>query len=222
VRSAWGADRSGVSPRRTLVSKGRLKDSMRYTERTCGWYHPSTRLRTLQDPSADVRHAWAATIRKSKDHIGYGDGTIGYGDVQETAVSRDAPDWFPGVRMVPGPYGIPRFPAIGFENSKLQTTYPRFSKGPNLSVIQVDDVDYPPSTAGSAREYSAFDTARGTYARNVERGDRCVHGSLICDGHPCSSHLGKDTASNLLQGGCIVATEKLPPSNAVLFAGVQP
>ena len=40
------------------------------------------------------------TLEKSKDHIGYGDGTIGYGDVQETAISAESPDFCVGVRMV--------------------------------------------------------------------------------------------------------------------------
>mmetsp|Transcript_102012 Transcript_102012/g.233647 ORF Transcript_102012/g.233647 Transcript_102012/m.233647 type:complete len:236 (+) Transcript_102012:205-912(+) len=179
-----------------------------YNPHKTGWYHPAAQAQNEMLCNDGGARSWAADIRKSKDHVGYGDGTIGYGDVQESAISRGAPHWFSGVRMVPGPYGVPRFPAIGIEEGKLQTHYPKFTKGPNLSIIQ-DAPDEP------EQEECHFDDWKGNYAKNRGANNRCAHGQWICDRHPCVTNTDKDTASQMIGGGCVVKRPYVPPSHYV-------
>lgn len=177
-----------------------------------GWYHPRARskqdyLREAEGPDPRNR-SWAWDIRKSKDHIGYGDGTIGYGDVQESAISGNTPDWFVGVRMCDGPYGVPRFPACDIIDGKLVMNGRQFKRSDNLSIVE---------TIGEADDVSrastpCFNDWKGTYQKHFHNNSRCLHRSLFCDMHPCSSHLALDTSSQLVGTGSVVKQRYCPKS----------
>jgi hypothetical protein len=177
-----------------------------------GWYHPKARskqdqLRESQGPDP-MNRSWGWDIRKSRDHIGYGDGTIGYGDVQESANSANTPDWFVGVRMCDGPYGIPRFPACDIIDGKLVMNGRQFKRGANLSIVETvgegDDV--------SRASTPCFNDWKGTYEKHKYNDRRCLHRSLFCDRHPCSSHLSLDTNSQLIASGAVVKRNYAPKS----------
>lgn len=212
-----------------------------------GWYHPKANdwQRMLRFDGGN--RSWAWDIRKSRDHIGYGDGTIGYGDVQESAISQECPEWWVGVRMVDGPYGVPRFPACEVnDDGKLQMNNRVFSKGPNLSIIETEIAG--PSgflsnsaegsrSGGDSRRSSEgskassvlstphFDDYKNNPAvkfnplkpANFDR--RCLHGHIFCERHPCKDHLANDTKSQLVAGSCTVARPHMPKSN---WVGIDP
>merc|ERR1719197_2255324 len=128
-----------------------------------GWYHPLGRkyqdmLTLNQGP-----RSFAADIRQSHNHIGYGDGIIGYGDIQHTSVSHDMPEWASGPRTVPGPYGtqglkgdrVGRYMKPVISEGQMRHFVPSFKRGPNLSIVEnwFDpwDMEKPPrSPAGSS------------------------------------------------------------------------
>jgi hypothetical protein len=177
-----------------------------------GWYHPKARskqeyLREADGPDANNR-SWGWDIRKSRDHIGYGDGTIGYGDVQESAISSNTPDWFVGVRMCDGPYGVPRFPACDIIDGKLVMNGRQFKRGANLSIVEnVGEAD-----EGSRASTPCFNDWKGTYHNHFYKDRRCVHKHLFCDMHPCASHLALDTQSQLMTSGAVVKRNYAPKS----------
>lgn len=78
------------------------------------------------------------TIKKSKDHIGYGNGMIGYGDVQATSLDSNSPSWMFGMRMVPGVVGsgMPRWNYCQIEDGKLNVKPRYFQRGPNMTTIE--------------------------------------------------------------------------------------
>lgn len=209
VRSA-GGQTQGAKIQRPLTTG--------YDSTKHGWYHPKGRpkqeqLREAQGYDVEKR-SWGWDIRKSKDHIGYGDGTIGYGDVQESAISAKTPSWWVGVRMCDGPYGIPRFPACDIVDGKLCMNNRSFEKGPNLSIIEHEG-ERP--TTGSSTPH--FDDWKGTYLKHVRDDRRCLHSSLYCDRHPCKSHLAMDTLSQMVGAGCTVKRPFAPKSQ---FVGIDP
>merc|ERR1719446_851412 len=83
-------------------------------------------------------------IKKSHDHIGYGNGILDCGEVQGTALSVDFPEWGSGPRQVPGPYGtqglkgdrVGRFTKPVIQNGTMRTLIPYYSRGPNLSIVE--------------------------------------------------------------------------------------
>eukprot|EP00746_Dinoflagellata_sp_MGD_P165235 gnl/MRDRNA2_/MRDRNA2_94387_c0_seq1.p1 gnl/MRDRNA2_/MRDRNA2_94387_c0~~gnl/MRDRNA2_/MRDRNA2_94387_c0_seq1.p1 ORF type:complete len:388 (+),score=62.95 gnl/MRDRNA2_/MRDRNA2_94387_c0_seq1:78-1241(+) len=110
-----------------------------------GWAHPEARRKqeelrgnvgcrsqcTFQEPS----FRWS--IEKARDHVGYHNASMARGNIQGTAMSMNVPDWFAGVRMVPGPQGYGhKFPAVDCEDGKLLLNTRVWEKGPNLSVIE--------------------------------------------------------------------------------------
>lgn len=178
-----------------------------------GWYHPKARQQQdyLREANgADpMNRSWGWDIRKSRDHIGYGDGTIGYGDVQESAISANVPDWYVGVRMCDGPYGVPRFPACDIVDGKLVMNGRQFKRAANLSIVEtIGDGD----DDGSRMSTPCFNDWKGTYQKHHSNDRRCLHGSLFCDRHPCSSHLALDTQSGLVAAGAVVKRNYAPKS----------
>mmetsp|Transcript_22256 Transcript_22256/g.56191 ORF Transcript_22256/g.56191 Transcript_22256/m.56191 type:complete len:332 (+) Transcript_22256:68-1063(+) len=115
-----------------------------YDYRKHGWYHDVTRKKLgVNRPNVETEE-WAQLIKKSKDHIGYGNGMIGYGDVQSTSLAPDAPSWMFGMRMVPGVVGsgMPRWQYCMVEEDPktgkgiLNTQMRYFQRGPNMSTIE--------------------------------------------------------------------------------------
>lgn len=102
-----------------------------------GWYHQATRNAVGKKRPNLETHGWAMTIKKSKDHIGYGNGMIGYGDVQATSLDSNSPSWMFGMRMVPGVVGsgMPRWNYCQIEDGKLNVKPRYFQRGPNMSEL---------------------------------------------------------------------------------------
>lgn len=100
------------------------------------WYHTVTRMRS----SPIVGPSTAEVTRKARDHIGYDNGAVGYGDIQCTAVSYMSPFWFGPFRMVEGPCtnlpNVPRCPHVDIKDRKLKINYRQYKRGPNLSNIE--------------------------------------------------------------------------------------
>lgn len=123
------------------------------------WYHRAVR----DDPSyAEKERAMqAALIKKSKNHIGYGNGMIGYGDVQATSLDKESPSWMFGMRMVSGVVGsgFPRWQYCMVEDGKLNTQPRYFERGPNLSTIETIG-GAPPSTRNPTPAKNKLDINR--------------------------------------------------------------
>lgn len=113
-----------------------------YDPQLHGWHDPRGQAETmrLNDPPAARSHAW--TMRKARDHIGYGDdGMVNWGDIQTTAVSGDGPTWFVGARTVPGPFTtktvpVKRCPFVHIEGQQMRTRGKTYEHGPNLSTVE--------------------------------------------------------------------------------------
>ena len=75
------------------LSNNRLKDSVEILQ-----------ILKFDTPCIDfLEWLWSmlhSIVEKSKDHIGYGNGTIGYGDIQSTTISDESPTYNVGLRMV--------------------------------------------------------------------------------------------------------------------------
>jgi len=108
-----------------------------------GWAHPEARrkqeeLRGNVGCRSQCSHgepSFAWSIEKARDHVGYHNASMARGNIQSSANSINVPDWFVGVRMVPGPYG-PKFPAVDCEDGKMLYNTRVWEKGPNLSIIE--------------------------------------------------------------------------------------
>lgn len=249
-------DPSALGSDRFMPHGGRMQGARRPDQREFGikdydgcrhgWYHPKANAWQKMLRFDGGNRSWAWDIRKSKDHIGYGDGTIGFGDVQESAISRESPDWMVGVRMIEGPYGVPRFPACEVnDDGELQMNNRVFSKGPNLSIIETEIakpstfVKHEKAGSGSASKRSSegssgrgssglstpiFDDWKNNPAVRHHAGlskddRRCLHGHIFCERHPCHDSLANDTKSQLVAGSCTVARPYLPKSN---WLGIDP
>jgi hypothetical protein len=114
-------------------------------------------------------------IKKSHDHIGYGNGILDCGEVQGTALSVDFPDWGSGPRQVPGPYGtqglkgdrVGRFTKPVIENGTQRTLVPYYTRGPNLSIHEAyfdpDDMQTKDSFWDKRQDKSAFHHRKDVY-----------------------------------------------------------
>jgi hypothetical protein len=108
------------------------------------WYHPAGRKNQDMLMFNQGPRSFAADIRQSHNHIGFGDGIIGYGDIQHTSVSHDMPEWASGPRTVPGPYGtqglkgdrVGRYMKPVISEGQMRTLVPSFKRGPNLSIVE--------------------------------------------------------------------------------------
>jgi hypothetical protein len=130
----------------------------RYKPKTHSWYHPMARRAQDMLLLGQGPRSHAMDIKKSHDHIGYGNGILDCGEVQGTALSVDFPDWGSGPRQVPGPYGtqglkgdrVGRFTKPVIENGTQRTLVPYYTRGPNLSIHEAyfDPDDLPPPGRG--------------------------------------------------------------------------
>lgn len=105
-----------------------------------GWHDPRGQMEhtRLCDPSQG--RSWAWTMRKARDHIGYGDdGMVNWGDIQTTCVSGDGPDWFVGSKTVPGPFTtktvpVRRHPFCHIEGQTMRIRGKTYEQGDYLTV----------------------------------------------------------------------------------------
>lgn len=240
-------------------------DSTGYDPTKHAWYHPKGRAKQAQlkqehgaDPNSR-QGSWLHDMRKAKDHVGYGNGSMARGRIQTTAVSREVPDWMVGVRMAdPPPPFVQRFPAWEVTDGKVAMNTRIFEHGPNFSVKEKRaTLERPrsavvastattrekrnnwvagerPSSAPSLRSNSgrqrprsapcsrpppSFDNYKGTFQTHVQENQRCLHGSFICDHHPCRPHNTLTTSSSLMGTGCVTKMQYAPKSE---WVGIDP
>jgi len=185
-------------------------DNPKYNPSHHQWYHAVTRQRS----SPIVGPSPAEVTRKARDHIGYGSGTISYGDIQGTAISDETPSWFVGIRMVPGPGDVPRCPKVDVFDGRLQVNYRRYEKGPNLSTIETDNfISQSGQTPKKSFRTPRFDNWK-EYDRNLKNGFKCVHGFNTCDRAPCEDKK-KNGDSTIKHGGCQVQKPFYPIADMV-------
>jgi hypothetical protein len=178
------------------------------------WYHPAAR--KFQDMLGlnQGQRSHAADIRKAHDHIGYGDGIIGYGDVQKTSISSDYPEWGSGPRTVPGPYGtqglkgdrVGRHQKPIISEGTMRHLVPTYKRGPNLSIVEnYYDPNDPTKTERSASGSSTkseYGWKKGYY------GDAGKENQF---GQP-QFRAGKTQKSNMHGGGCLPKRGYIPHS----------
>lgn len=107
-----------------------------------GWHDPRGQMEhtRLCDPPAG--RSWAWTMRKARDHIGYGDdGMVNWGDTQGTAISGDGPSWFLGTKTVPGPFStktvpVRRCPYVHIEGKDMRIRGKTFQQGDNMNILE--------------------------------------------------------------------------------------
>merc|ERR1719213_364612 len=189
-----------------------------YDRRKHGWYHPNARKHNDMLALNQGARSWAKDIKMSHNHIGYGDGIIGYGDVQETAISSDFPEWGSGIRTVPGPYGtqgpkgdrVGRYPKPIISNGTQRVIVPSYKRGPNLSIIEnYYDPDDPMKTERSASgsstksEYGWQDKYYGTCGNQQRQ-----HGQA-------QFRAGISYMSTMHGGGCVPGRKYIAPSNYI-------
>jgi len=136
---------------------------------------------------------WAQTIKKSKDHIGYGNGMIGYGDVQSTSLAEDCPSWMFGMRMMPGVVGsgFPRWQYCMVEDGQLVTKPRYFQRGANLGTIETIGGKKPPRYDRTVLDYRQ---------------------ALAVSTKPKINHFDDKSKSSLIGGGCVCEKPYLPNS----------
>merc|ERR1712039_1163306 len=116
--------------------------SIRYDSTKHHWYHPNGLAETQRLVEPSDHASWAWTMRKARDHVGYGDdGVVNWGDVQTTAVSADMPDWLVGPRTLPGPRGtrkcpVRRCPVVNIDGKQMRTRAKTYKQGPHLETIE--------------------------------------------------------------------------------------
>jgi len=211
---------SALSPVRDHVPPENLSPSPYRNE----WYstltrsHSSPGARNIADgeywnfrPGA-VGPTSVEIMRKSKDHVGYGNGKAAYGKVTKTSVSDTGPSWFSGLRVIPGPYGAPRYSSVEIEDGKMRIDDTRYVRGDNLSIVEAPSPERRDSSRSDTRT-PRFDDWR-EYKRNVDNGFQCVHGLLMCDRSPCENKalVGR---SFMIGSGCTVRNQYYPRADMV-------
>jgi len=130
-----------------------------------GWYDPrglseSHMLAThdrFPDGSAPPG-SWTWTMNKARNHIGAGmNGIMDSSDVSSTMVSGDSPDWFIGLRTVPGPFNckavpVRRCPKNYIEGKTLRVRARSYEQGACLDITEhLQDRSRLPSPDGPRR-----------------------------------------------------------------------
>lgn len=196
-RCAGGGRSQGARSMRPM-SQGAMSYSS-YNPEKHGWHDPRGQMEQtrLNDPYQGK--SWAWTMRKAKDHIGYGDsGNIGWGDVQSTAVSGDGPDWFVGTRTVPGPQStktvpVRRCPFVHIEGQIMRARGKKYQQGPHLNTHETmhETNKVPDNPKRKVKDDLAY------AMRDINRAKSC----------------------NLMHGGCQTKPENLPLSRHVTQEG---
>lgn len=148
-----------------------------------GWYHPTgqteqARLAGLTKKPTLEPGTWAWTMLKARDHNGYGDdGMVTLGDIQNTGVSGDTPDWLVGTRSLPGPFGTHKFPVrrcplVSIEGRNLRVRAKTYKQGPCLNTIEIlHDSEIPPTPLQVVRKRNPMDvTEHQARQNNIELG----------------------------------------------------
>lgn len=113
-----------------------------YNPEKHGWHDPRGQMETMRLNDPPQSRSWAWTMRKSCDHLGYGEkGMIGWGDIQCTAVSGDGPEWFVGTKTVPGPFTtetvpVRRCPVVHIEGKHMGIRGKTYEHAGNLQTSE--------------------------------------------------------------------------------------
>mmetsp|Transcript_11057 Transcript_11057/g.25312 ORF Transcript_11057/g.25312 Transcript_11057/m.25312 type:complete len:338 (+) Transcript_11057:55-1068(+) len=125
-----------------------------YDSRKHGWHVPSGHAEQTRLLDPGEQGSWAWTMRKARDHIGYGDianPNVNRSDFQGTAISGDAPDWFIGTRTLDAPFStktVParRCPRVTIEGKEMKVRAKTFKQGEGLSTtVTIHDSSRPPT-----------------------------------------------------------------------------
>jgi len=158
-----------------------------FDSRKHGWHvpHGHAEQTRLLDPAQEG--SWAWTMRKARDHIGYGDianPCINRTDFQGTAVSGDSPDWFIGSRTVDAPFStktVParRCPRVAIEGKTMKTRAKSFQRGDCLSTtVTIHDTSRPPTPPPRQDTRPKWMIAANVEHLETPRAKRChLHGS---------------------------------------------
>lgn len=76
-----------------------------------------------------------------------------------------------------------------------------------------------PHSAPTCRPPPSFDNYKGTYQTHVQENQRCLHGSFICDHHPCNPHNTLMNKGTLIGTGCVVKRTYAPKNE---WVGIDP
>lgn len=204
---AWGNMSASVRPSTTIAAPctggGRTQGAKHLRPHTTGlgdydaskhgWYDPRGQDERVRLTEPSEPGSWAWTMRKARDHVGYGDdGVVNWGDVQCSAVSGDTPDWFVGSRTLPGPYGtrkhpVRRCPVVEIDGKQMRIRAKTYGHGPGLSVTETLHETQKPCTP----------MAKSIRDGRVPEKNRDAHVA---------------TRSNLEMGGCQTVHRPLPAS----------
>lgn len=163
------------------------------------WYHPKGMAESARLVEPGDSASWAWTMRKARDHVGYGDdGVVNWGDVQCTAISADTPDWLVGPRTLPGPRGtrkcpVRRCPVVQIDGKTMRTRAKTFKQGHHLDTIETLHETQRPASS----------------ARHVPKKNPLAYENRCKINH-------------LDHGGCQTKKEILPPSTFVTYDNFDP
>jgi len=155
TKRSLSATAASASMKGSLNLSGLTEDAFDgFNSRKHGWHipHAHAEQTRLLDPAQEG--SWAWTMRKARDHIGYGDISnpcVNRSDFQGTTVSGDAPNWFIGLRTMPGPMStkaVParRCPRVTVEGKNMKVRSKTFERGDCLSTtVHVHDSSRPPT-----------------------------------------------------------------------------
>lgn len=195
-RCPGGGRTQGARSMRPMSEGG--TDNSSYNPEKHGWHDPRGQMeqQRLNDPSQ--KGSWAWTMRKARDHIGYGaDGIVGWGDTQGTAISGDGPSWFIGTKTVPGPLStktvpVRRCPHVHIEGQIVRARGKTYEQGGHLNcTTQMHETNaVPERTRGKMRD-DPMRTANRAERHNL------VHGGCQTrpEPLPCSRHVIKEGRS---------------------------
>lgn len=145
VTSAFTAtgDRPASSSRYNGGAGFRYCDSAKaYNHEKHGWHDPRGQAEAERLARPSEVGSWAWTMRKARDHVGYGDdGVVNWGDIQSSAVSGDVPDWFIGPRTQPGPMNtkyvpVRRCPVVKIQGKEMTIRAKSYEQGPCLDTLE--------------------------------------------------------------------------------------
>lgn len=167
-----------------------------YNPEKHGWHDPRGQMETMRLREDPQGRSWSWTMRKARDHLGYGEsGSITWGDVQTTAVSGDGPDWFVGTKTVPGPFStktvpVRRSPWVQIEGQTMRARGKTYTQGENLDI---------------------HETVHETNKVPVKSRSKAPDGPMAT--------FNKAKYCSLMHGGCRTKPDPMPPSRMVIKEG---
>lgn len=165
-----------------------------YNPEKHGWHDPRGQMEHTRLCDPPQGRSWAWDMRKSRNHIGYGNGMIEWGDVQCTAVSGDGPDWFVGTKTNPGPFTtktvpVRRCPHVHIEGKDMRIRGKTYDHPENLQIVEtMHETNHPPDKPKRKAKHDPM------YTANRARGCSLIHGGCQTkpDPMPLSRHVCRE------------------------------